>query len=138
MRKLHIMEFSEGHPKPAEARLAIILLWIGFALGPVGSAFQVDFLLSQAPLGFTMTVALVTYAILALFIHKISVGRNWARISYLVLFSLGLVPAFPLLVTTFERSVLVGLLYVCQWILQITALYLLFSRPGANWFRVRP
>src|SRR4051812_37666400 len=92
--------------KPREARLAINLLWTSLGLGLLNSASQFDYLRSQASVEFILIVAGMTLAIMALLVYFISQGRNWARITFLVLFLIGLVPWFPQTVETFGRSTL--------------------------------
>jgi uncharacterized membrane protein YesL len=59
---------------------------------------------------------------------------KWARIVLLVLFLLGLV-VYPLtFVSVMKVSMLVAVLSLLQTILQIIALYYLFSRASTQWF----
>ena len=132
------METPTSPQMPREAKLATNLLWISLGVGLINFAFQFDYLKSQASVGFIVTVSGITFAIIALLVHFISAGRNWARITFLVMFLLGLIPAVPQLAAIFERSLLSGLTSLGQWLLQIIALYLVFSKPGASWFGKRP
>jgi len=131
------MDTPLAQEKPREATLATNLLWTSLGLGLINSAFQFSYLKTQAPVGFILVVAGLTLAVMALLVYFISQGRNWARITFLVLFLIGLIPWFPQLVDTFSRSTLSGLLTVAQVVLQVVALYLIFSKPGAGWFAKR-
>ena len=135
-----MMETPPVQQKPREARLATNLLWISLGIGPVNFALQFDYLQSQASTGFVFTVSGITFVVVGVLIYFISTGRNWARITFLVLFLVGLTQAISQLTATFDRSTLTGLLSLGQALLQIVALYLIFSRPGASWFakRVKP
>jgi len=79
-------------------------------------------------------VSAVTFAVLALLIYFISAGRNWARITFLILFLIGLVPTIPQIMATLDRSALGGVISFGQLLLQIVAMYLVFSKPGSTWF----
>lgn len=125
-------------PRPREVSLAAKLFWISLAAGVVNLALQFDYLKSQASPGFIAGVGLVTIAVTALLIYFISTGRNWARISFLVLFLVGVIPGIPELLATLDRSLLSGLVSLGQWVLQIAALYLVFVGPGAKWFAKVP
>jgi hypothetical protein len=72
---------------------------------------------------------------MAFLIFKISTGKNWARITYLVLFIIGMLPAVPVILGEFSRLPVVGALSLAQVGLQLFALVLLFTKPGSGWFR---
>jgi hypothetical protein len=65
-------------------------------------------------------------------------GRNWARITYLVLYLVGL-PFFVLsLLATWRYSLIAAGSGLVQTLLQTVALVLLFLRPSREWFRWSP
>lgn len=68
----------------------------------------------------------------------IGLGRKWARVVLLVLFLLGLV-AYPwAFAALLKASIVVAVVSLLLTILQIIALYFLFSRASTQWFnRVR-
>jgi hypothetical protein len=63
------------------------------------------------------------------------IGRNWARIVFLVLFVIGALPYFAVLAEMFARPKLTASLSVIQLLLQAAAMVLVFTRPGSAWFR---
>jgi hypothetical protein len=67
--------------------------------------------------------------------RKISVGRNWARITFLAFFVLG--NALMLLVFRYSNQQLrwLSIEQAAHLALQAVVLYLLFSKPGSEWFR---
>ena len=75
-----------------------------------------------------------TLLIMAWLTHKTNQGRNWARITFLILYIFGTVvsiPAFlkgPFLIMNFG-------IFVIQAILQAIALIMLFSRDARPWFQ---
>jgi len=126
--------------KPSTVVRAVKLLWAALLVGPLKLAVDfsfVDFsfLETTGPLNFLVSVLLVVTAVLAFLISKISAGRNWARITFLVIFILGFVPGLSLVGAEFDRSVLVGILSIAQTALSLYALFLIFTQPGSAWFR---
>jgi len=94
-------------------------------------------LTSKASVGFILTVQGVTVAILAWLSFKIWKGRNWARITFLAMTALGL-PFFSSAVKSyFAASSAAGYVSLLQTALQLVALYLIFARPGSDWFKPR-
>ena len=72
----------------------------------------------------------ITFAL----IKCIGLGMKWARVVLLVLFLLG-VAVFPwTLLVLLKASIVVAVLSLLQAILQIIALYFLFSRASTQWF----
>jgi hypothetical protein len=65
-------------------------------------------------------------------------GKNWARITYLVLFVLCFVSTTLSLVRSFSASSLYSLLGIVQMVLQIIALFFLFHRESSEWFSTKP
>jgi hypothetical protein len=88
---------------------------------------------AQAPVQSVVTLILtvgITYAL----IKCIGLGMKWARVVLLVLFLLG-VAVFPwTLLVLLKASIVVAVLSLLQAILQIIALYFLFSRASTQWF----
>src|SRR5260370_1568537 len=76
--------------------------------------------------------------LLSLFLWKIAQGRNWARITFFILFLLGAPISFSLLPREFARSSLLGMLTILQTALQPGAFLLFFTTPGQQWFRSHP
>ena len=120
--------------RPLRVSTAVTLLWASLALGIVTSLLDVRFLTSVAAPGFTVGILVVVFLVTAWLVVKISAGRNWARLTFLVLFLVGAVPYALSLAAMFERRALAGAVSVVQFALQICALYLIFTRPGADWF----
>jgi hypothetical protein len=90
---------------------------------------------SQASPAFTNFILISVFAVMALLIVFISKGKNWARITFLVLFILGSLPSIPLVLGEFTRSPVLGAFSLVQIVLQVIALYIVFTKPGAVWFK---
>jgi len=82
----------------------------------------------------SVVILIVTVGITFALIKCIGLGMKWARIVLLVLFLLGLVVYPWTFVAVLKVSMLVAVLILLQTILQIIALYYLFSRASTQWF----
>ncbi|MEQ1535132.1 MAG: hypothetical protein ABL923_04580 [Burkholderiaceae bacterium] len=129
------METQNAVQKPQPVATAVNLLWASMAVGLVKMLMDFSYLSAVAPAAFTNFVLVFTFALIAFLIFKISVGRNWARITFLVMFVIGMLPTLPLMLGELSRSPVVGALSVAQVGLQVYALFLLFTQPGSVWFR---
>ena len=129
------MEAQSAVQKPQPVATAVNLLWASLAVGLVKVLMDFSHLDSQAPAAFTTFILIFTFALIGFLIFKISAGRNWARITFLVLFVLGMLPTLPIVLGEFSRSAVVGALSMAQIGLQAYALFLVFTNPGSAWFR---
>jgi hypothetical protein len=123
--------------RPREVSIATRLSVVSLALGVLSSVLLWRFMTSTAPVGFILTVQIFTFALLGWLIHKTWQGRNWARITLLVIVVLGLPFYVPNVRKFFAVSPTAGYVNVAQSILQVVALYLLFISPGRVWFNRR-
>ncbi len=125
----------ETVPRPRQVTIAVALLWVSLALGVpawhLSASRDPETASHPAFIVFT-AIVLVLSVTLNVLIYR---GRNWARILLLVLFviagALLLVPVDePVPAGVLENTLNAGTL-----VLEAVALYLLFTRPGASWFR---
>ena len=123
------METQSAAQKPQPVVTAVYLLWVSLAVGLVKMLMYFSNLSGMAAAAFTSFILIFTFALIAFLIFKISAGRNWARITFLVMFIIGV------LLGEFSRSAVVGALSAAQIGLQVYALFLLFTQPGSSWFR---
>lgn len=129
------METQSAAQKPQPVVTAVNLLWVSLAVGLVKMLMDFSNLSGMAAAAFTNFILIFTFALIAFLIFKISAGRNWARITFLVMFIIGVLPTLPIVLGEFSRSAVVGALSVAQIGLQVYALFLLFTQPGSSWFR---
>jgi len=122
--------------RPQKVGTAVILLYIalGISFLVIVRTLQVMVILQTASL---VTAAPVFSGPLVIwfFIYMIGKGYNWARITLLVLFVIGIVVFIPTLLMQLAKNPLVGLLNLGQTTIQSTALLLLFQNPASKWFR---
>lgn len=125
--------------RPIEIKRAAICIGISLILGFVKIALNAQHLASQGiPIATAFIFPSIITVILLFFVYKTYQGRNWARITFLILTIIGLLPFIPMLTEEFERAVFIGLLSAIQLVLQVFALWLLFSSPGKHWFNLAP
>jgi hypothetical protein len=72
--------------------------------------------------------------LIALLNWKITQGRNWARMTYLVLFLITIVPAVFAVAIESLFSAVSAILVALEFIIPLYALWLLFTSPGRSWF----
>ena len=140
--------------KPKNILLAVNLIWSALAVGIVKSFIDLAGTMQHNPvksfidLAGTMqhnpalaivisvigVIGVIILGLMALLNSKISSGRNWARITFLVLYLLGMVPSFFIFLAIFKESVFAGVVFIFQAVVQAAALFLMFTKPGSEWF----
>lgn len=121
--------------KPAQVSNAVRLIYAGLAVAIINAIADFPYLSSLVPpkvLIFQMTCP---YAIIIFLAIKISRGRNWARIIFLIVFFLGLPASIPSLISHFSRSASAGWLMLLTILLQMISNVLLFQKPSNAWFK---
>ena len=123
-------------PKPLQVRVAVGLLWLSIALALPSMYLEVVRAESPA-VGVVVVVLMSVVLAFAAFLNvQISRGRNWARITLLVLLVISWVVSFipdeTRAVSTVESA-----MSVISAVVDVAAIYLLFTSPGALWFRSR-
>jgi hypothetical protein len=81
-----------------------------------------------------ITTTITTLVILLLSTRQIGFGHKWARTLFLIFFILQALALPRYLPFIFKSSLALGFLFVLQILLEILALYFLFSKISTNWF----
>ena len=84
--------------------------------------------------GHVVSIA-VTYSFLSFLIFKVAAGRNWARYTSLAITILWLPFGTLTVINDFDRNAVLSLLGVAAIVVQIMGLWLIFTRPGNDWFK---
>ncbi|HKU69868.1 MAG TPA: hypothetical protein VJQ51_03430 [Burkholderiales bacterium] len=126
------MDAKDG--KPRSVTLAVTLLWISLTIGVAKMPFDPAGMKAVPFPALVWSIAAVIMAFFCVLIFKISSGRNWARITFLVLFLVGLLVGVPGLMAEFQRVPLLALVSVVASVMQLWAVILLFTSPGKGWF----
>jgi hypothetical protein len=121
--------------KPLQIRVAVWLLWLLIVLALPTTYFELRRASSYGEAVF-MTIFVLTVLAFAAFINvKISRGRNWARIVFLVVVVISVAAFFLPDEGGRAISALESATSLISLVVDIAVVYLLFSWPGALWFR---
>ena len=131
------MENQDPEEKPQAVKTAVKVFWAVFAVGQVKGLLDFAHYSAMVPAAFIIYSWVASIAFFVFLIAKISAGRNWARILWLVSFALGmpLNLALGMLSAEFTRAPVIGALSLLAVGMQVYALFLLFTQPGSVWFR---
>jgi len=85
--------------------------------------------------GFSVFITIFVFAFMVLLIFKIGKGRNWARVTFLILFVIGIPLSVPVLLLTFSKNPFFGIINIIQILLQLAAMVLLFQKRSSDWYK---
>lgn len=125
--------------RPRQVQIAVALLCLSLVLGIPEAVVSVR---PEPAEGGRVDTVLVVVMLLAFafacFLNvKVHQGRNWARIVVLVLTALSIaMTLFPLDESRVDGPMLQGLRLLCV-LIDVAAMYLVFSKPGSLWFKRR-
>ena len=120
--------------KPKNITTASYLIYGSIPLGFLKALFSkgvIGVSILESPLYLLVFVA--TIAVTALFGYFIGLGKNWARITLLIVFVLGLFGLPVTIPNEFRVAPLYGLATVGQYGLHMAAIILLFGRTTSAW-----
>ena len=121
--------------KPAIVTTAIKLLYFTLIIGVGRSLLEWPRLTQTTSAGIALFTIVFTLVLMVWLITKMDRGRNWARITFLVLFLLGIPLSMPSQLQSLSYSPISGVLGLAQGALQIVGLVMLFGRAARPWFR---
>lgn len=121
--------------RPEKVGTAVKLLYITLGIGVLRSIMEASMQAQMASPAFVMFITFFVLGIMWLFIYLIGKGRNWARITFLVLFIIGIPFSVLPLLQSLAANPISGLLGIGQTVIQIIALVFLFQKPSSDWFR---
>ena len=119
---------------------ALIMLWIMLALSILHFILSSLNIISASPYevlssDYVFFTNIFSLILSACFIYLIGIGKNWARITYLVLFIIGMSATISILLPILSTNLIYGILNVAGIILGIIALILLFQKSSNTWFK---
>jgi hypothetical protein len=121
--------------QPLEVSRAVALLWTSLAVGLLRSVWNISFNSQGSATGLAI-FWFVFFGILHFFlILKVAHGRNWARVTYVVLFALGIPFVAFGLVESFQDSPLLAFIWIALFSMQLVAIFLLFMPKSSAWYR---
>jgi len=140
-------QLPQAIEKPKKVGIAVKLVYATLAVGAMRSIWEIPArarqfetswetspLSSQSLIGFSILVMLLTLLFLGYLVFMIDKGRNWARITFLVLLIIGIPFSIIPLLLSFAYSPISGILSVAQVVAQTTAVILLFQKESSRWF----
>lgn len=129
-----------ARPRPSQVSMAIFLFWCALCLAVVTWYFDdepVSPFSTLSPVYTTQTfVAFMLF--LAFLFGQIGQGQRWALATFAVVSAASAQPFAQDLMAMSTRSSLLGVLGAIQGGLHLMALILLFTSPGADWFKRAP
>jgi len=121
--------------RPQKVTTAVTLLYVSLGIGAFRLIFEAPRMSEIAPPEVVIPGSIAGLAIMALFIYLIGTGRNWVRITFLVLVIAGIPFSVQPLLQSLAANPVSGALGIGQAVLQIIALVLLYQKPSSDWFR---
>jgi hypothetical protein len=92
--------------------------------------------LTGAGAGFVLAGSLLGLAIFGLLVWLAARRRkNWARWTLLIVAVVGFFMAYPQLSKAFQANTLLGSLHLVQYLMELVALWFVFSGDAKAWFR---
>jgi len=129
------MLISNQLAQPSIVAAAVRLLYATLAIGLVRSLIESSRLAEASSVGFVLFNVFAVLGLLWLLIHLISRGRNWARITILVFFVLGVPMSILPLIQSLKHNPISGILGLVQIVMQVVALVFLFQGESSAWFK---
>jgi len=143
-----------GLGRPKRVLVAITLLYAALGIGvtrivldlygghPITGPPWLLTLVNQTGIAWLLPIvvilsAFVTITLFLVIIYLIGQGKNWARISFLALWLIGILlflAAIPLR-RFLAAQPISGMFALLQYVLQVAALVLLFQNESSRWFR---
>jgi FtsH-binding integral membrane protein len=131
------IEQNANVERPRSVTKAVQFLASALAIGLLNAIFT----LAQRTTGISMLVVLIIviafFGLLFFLVMKISAGRNWARIIWLILVLVNAPFAILAYPEAVRRNVISGTLSIIIVILHLIGTYLLFTKNSNLWFRSR-
>jgi len=123
--------------RPIKVRIAVKLFYIMLGIGVFRTLMEPSMQLQRIPVVFILFLGVV---IMLLFIWEIEKGRNWARITFVVGFTIAIPFSILLLVESLFDDIqklnpIMVLLGIAQIVIQIIVLILLLQKTSSDWFR---
>ncbi|MEA2084849.1 MAG: hypothetical protein U9O82_11585 [Thermodesulfobacteriota bacterium] len=119
--------------KPVEVINAVRLIYGSICAGIINSviehhAISIEEWLPQIVFSYGISFLLAT---------KILLGKNWARITYLIIIFIGIPPIILNFINTISQSPTVGAIMLLTFVLQIAAVVLLLKNKSKTWFKAQ-
>lgn len=119
---------------PKKFKKAANLVYLSLLVGFIKSVLY-ETLTDQKILSDPKAFGIITFLLIGFLGFRIGQGKNWARITLLVVFIIGMI-GYPFLVFgVFLMSPFIGIVSIAQMLILLYALILLFSREAQEWYK---
>ena len=129
------MSNNEQLVQPSKVATAVKLLYATLGIGMIRSIIESSRHAEASSVALFLFGTLFSLVTIAFFIYMISKGKNWARITFLVLCILGIPLAISPMIQSLSHNLFSGVLGILQVIMQIIGLVLLFHGSSSKWFK---
>lgn len=133
--KEHLVSSNKVLAQPPKVATAVKLLYATLGIGIIRSMMEAP---SQAEAGSVGLVLFILFSVLGLmwfFIYMIGRGRNWARITFFLMFILGVPLSILPMIQSLAHDPVSGILGLVQIFMQIIAMLFLFHGSSSAWFK---
>jgi len=131
------IEQNANAPQPRTVARAVQCLTSAVVIGLLNAIFTLVKRTSGIPMLVVLIIVIAFFALLFFLVTKISAGRNWARIIWLILVLVNAPFAILAYPEAVRRNVISGTLSIIIVILQLIGTGLLFTKASNLWFRTR-
>jgi hypothetical protein len=129
------IETTADTKQPKEVSGAVLLLSASLVIGGIRAVFDLTHKVFGASFFVALFILIVFLAVFFFFVSKIGAGRNWARITLLVLLLVQLPFAVLGSIAEVRANLIHGALSIMILVLQVLGVGLLFTRNSNLWFR---
>lgn len=131
------IEASSTVERPRTVKTAIQFLASAVAIGLLNAIFTLVQRITGMPMLVALSMVIAFFGLLFFLVMKISAGRNWARILWLILVLLNTPFAILAYPQAIRVNVISGTLSIVIVILQVIGTGLLFTKNSNLWFKTR-
>jgi len=122
--------------KPTPVSVAVVMLWLALIIQLAGLVWVWQFFRwGPRAVQFMLVVVSLIWLFQAYLVAMIERGLNWARITFLVLFVLGMLFSALSIGQALERTPLAAISAIAQSVLQAIAMVLVFLPSSNPWYR---
>jgi len=121
--------------QPSKIATAVKLLYATLGIGIIRSIIESSRHAEASSVGFVLFITFAVFGLMWLLIYMTGKGKNWARITFLVLFILGVPLSILPMIQSLTHEPISGILGLAQVVMQVVALVFLFQGESSAWFK---
>ena len=129
------MSNSNQLAQPSKVATAIKLLYATLGIGIIRSIIESSRHAEASSVGFVLFITFAVFGFMWLLIYMTGKGNNWARITFIVLFNMGIPLSILPMIQSLTLNPISGVLGLIQVVMQVVALVFLFQGESSAWFK---